>query len=227
MNRNHAPLTGRSVLYISAWIALPWLLNACQPIPMSSRTPIIHPHPLPYQMRLQQRALERITLVVIHCTELPDLDMARRYGEQIHYADSQTGNSGHFYIDRDGRIEQYVPIERVAHHVSGHNANSIGIELVNLGRYPDWHHSGKQQMTEPYTDAQLTALIDLLDALQQQLPALTQIAGHQDLDQRLIPASDDPEQQVARKRDPGEQFPWSRILSETPLVRLQSPPSHR
>ena len=64
--------------------------------------------PLAYADRLQLRALGDIDLVVIHCTELPDLAMAREYGERIVHASSQTGNSGHYYIDRDGAVQQWV-----------------------------------------------------------------------------------------------------------------------
>ena len=56
--------------------------------------------PLPYVAALATRPVESIDLVVIHCTELPDLAMARQFGESIHYQASRTGNSGHFYIDR-------------------------------------------------------------------------------------------------------------------------------
>jgi N-acetylmuramoyl-L-alanine amidase len=49
-----------------------------------------------------------VELVVIHCTELPDLAIAREYGERALY-DNGTGNSGHYYIDRDGAIYRYVP----------------------------------------------------------------------------------------------------------------------
>ena len=63
--------------------------------------------PLPYENRLERRALEQIDLVVIHCTELPDLAMAREYGERILHA-SGTGNSGHYYVDRDGSVHVYV-----------------------------------------------------------------------------------------------------------------------
>ncbi len=211
-------------LYISAWIVLPWLLNACQPMPMPLPIPpqslAIHSDLLPYHQRLQLRSTDEIRMIVIHCTELPDLASARKYGEKIHYADSHTGNSGHFYIDRDGRIEQYVPIERVAHHVSDHNARSIGIELVNLGRYPDWHHSQKQRMIESYPEPQIAALIALIQHLEQQLPSLEQIAGHEELDLRLMPASDRADQMVPRKRDPGEHFPWDTLMPDIELKRL-------
>ena len=178
-------------------------------------TPLsIHPHPLPYVQQLRARSLDAIDLVVLHCTELPDLATARDYGERIHYPDSATGNSGHLYIDRDGSIYQYVPLDRIAHHVRGHNASSIGIELVNRGRWPQWLDSRHQAMTEAYPDAQIDALIALLAWLRQQLPSLERIAGHEDLDTGQVPASDDPAQRVQRKRDPGPLFPWSRVLAE-------------
>ena len=83
---------------------------------------------LEYAHRLDAREPGEIDLVVLHCTELPDLGTAREYGERIHYPSSRTGNAGHYYIDRDGRTEQWVPLDRVAHHVRGHNRNSVGIE---------------------------------------------------------------------------------------------------
>ncbi len=167
--------------------------------------------PLPYVEQLSERKVEDIDLLVIHCTELPDLAMAREYGEKILYVDSGTGNSGHYYIERDGRIVQFVPIERVAHHIRGYNPGSVGIELVNRGRYPNWLDSQHQEMTEPYTAAQLEALEQLVRWLRDRLPKLRQIAGHEDLDTSTEPATDDPKVQVRRKRDPGVQFPWPRF----------------
>ena len=88
--------------------------------------------PLPYHDRLPLRDPATLEMVVIHCTELPDLATAREYGERVLY-DSGAGNSGHFYIDRDGSVVQYVAPERVAHHVRGMNAHTLGIEL-EIGR---------------------------------------------------------------------------------------------
>jgi N-acetylmuramoyl-L-alanine amidase len=176
--------------------------------------------PLPYQDRLDARPLAQIDLVVIHCTELPDLAMARRFGEEVLYEGSGTGNSGHFYIDRDGSVHQYVALERVAHHVRGHNARAVGIELVNRGRYPDWLAASHQAMDEPYTDAQVQALVALLRTLQAQLPSLRHIAGHEDLDTTEVAATDDPDVRVRRKRDPGPRFPWSQVMAQTALQRI-------
>ena len=187
---------------------------------MDTALPPATAHWLPYVDRLDRRNPGDIDLVVIHCTELPDLAMARQFGERELYA-SGTGNSGHFYIDRDGRILQYVPLGRVAHHVRGYNPRSVGIELVNTGRWPHWLDSAHQAMVEPYTTAQMAALAELLDALYRHLPALSLIAGHEDLDREQVPASDNAAVQVWRKRDPGPRFDWDDVLAGTPLVRLQ------
>ena len=179
--------------------------------------PTIDLNALPYIEYLESRPVDSIELVVVHCTELPDLATAREYGERIHYPDSGTGNSGHFYIERNGQIEQWVPLDRVAHHVRNHNHNSVGIELVNRGRYPDWLNSGAQSMTEPYPSAQITALLELLRSLVQRLPMLGQITAHSVLDTTQVPSSDQPDQFVYRKQDPGPMFPWDEVLTQTSL----------
>ena len=176
--------------------------------------------PLPYEDRLESRPIAAIDLVVMHCTELPDLAMAREYGERVHY-EAGTGNSGHYYIDRDGAVHGFIQPERVAHHTRGYNPRSIGIELVNTGRFPHWFDSRQQAMTEPYTPAQIAALIALLASLRREFPDLTQIAGHEDLDTAMVPASDDPDTQVARKLDPGPLFPWQRVLDASGLTRIR------
>ena len=191
---------------------------------MDSALPLARPRWLGYCDRLDPRPLSAVDLVVIHCTELPDMASARDYGERILYP-SGTGNSGHFYIDRDGQVEQYVPLERIAHHVRGYNARAVGIELVNRGRWPHWLDSRHQAMDEPYTSAQLDVLLQLLDSLGQQLPQLRWVAGHEDLDREQVPATDAPQHLVARKRDPGPQFPWAYLLANTRLQRLQPPRS--
>ena len=175
--------------------------------------------PLSYADRLESRDPDDVRRIVIHATELPDLATAREYGERIHYPDSRTGNSGHFYIDRDGGIEQWVPLDRIAHHVRGHNADSIGIELVNRGRWPDWYARASQTWNHDYPDAQIDALIGLLRALAAQLPELPTLVGHDQLDRTEVESSDDPGHTVRRKLDPGPTFPWSRVVEESGLVR--------
>jgi N-acetylmuramoyl-L-alanine amidase len=182
----------------------------------------IHDQPLPYVDRLPERAVDAVTLVVIHCTELPDLATARGFGEKALYGNG-SGNSGHYYIDRDGTVCRYVPGTRIANHVRGHNPDSIGIELVNLGRYPHWWDSRHQQMTESYTTAQIGALRRLLARLRDDFPNLHQIAGHEDLDTAMMPASDDPVLEIHRKLDPGPLFPWTQVLAGSGLTRVGQP----
>lgn len=181
--------------------------------------PRIALQPLPYVDLLTTREIADIDLVVIHCTELPDLAMAREYGERLLY-DTRTGASGHWYVDRDGTIVEYVPATRVAHHVRGHNARSVGIELVNRGRFPHWLDSRHQQMDEAYPHPQIEALLGLLAHLHATLPGLRAIAGHEDLDRDRVAASDTPARTVARKRDPGPLFPWTDVLARVPLTRI-------
>jgi N-acetylmuramoyl-L-alanine amidase len=187
-------------------------------MPTEPRT--VHVEPLPYETKLDARPLSQVDLVVLHCTELPDLAMAREYGERVVYPDSGTGNSGHFYIDRNGDCHRYIAPDRIAHHVRGYNPRSIGIELVNAGRNPHWLDSRHQAMEEAYPDPQIAALIELLQRLPADLPALRFIAGHEDLDTAMVPASDDPAILVSRKRDPGPLFPWQRVLQAIVLQRL-------
>ena len=184
--------------------------------------PLILQRPLPYAERLDARDADVVDLVVIHCTELLDLDTARRFGEKIHYPDNQTGNSGHYYIDRDGAVEQWVDTARVAHHVRAYNRRSMGIELVNSGRYPDWLHSDRQQMTEPYPEKQLHALQRLLNQLERAYPGLRFITGHEELDREMLPSSDRPDVMVRRKCDPGPLFPWDQVLTATRLVYVKA-----
>ncbi len=190
---------------------------------------ILH-RPLPYVDRLDTRSLAQIELLVLHCTELPDLALARKYGEELHYPASQTGNSGHYYIDRaeaeagdhGGPVQCWVPPERIAHHVAGLNDTSVGIELVNRGRWPDWFHRNHQQPTEAYPPAQIELLLGLIAKLCQKLPALRWIAGHEDLDRRQIPAADDPEVLIQRKIDPGPLFPWTEVMAAVSLHRARA-----
>ncbi len=182
--------------------------------------------PLPYTERLAVRPLADIELIVIHATETPTLALARELALDIRYPKSHTGNSGHYYIDRDGSIVQYVPDERTAHHVAGCNARSIGIEMVNPGRYPNWFDSRAQDWTAAYPEVQIAALHRLLQVLKRRLPNLGQIARHSDLDRRRIPAKDNPDLEIARKLDPGPTFPWAEVVAASGLDASDHCPNH-
>lgn len=174
--------------------------------------------PVHYETRLRARDLDSVDLVVVHCTELPDLGMAREYAERIIYPDSQTGACGHYYLARGGESYEYVEPGRIAHHCVGYNERSIGIELDHRGRYPDWFHTRHQQMNELYPGGQIDVLLRLLKALRPLFPALRWIAGHDQLDTREIPAADQPEVKIRRKVDPGPLFPWAQVQAALPWL---------
>jgi N-acetylmuramoyl-L-alanine amidase len=166
---------------------------------------------LPYNERLEMRDPSELDLIVLHCTELPTLHMAREFGERIVLPETKTGFSGHYYVDRDAKIYRYVSDERRARHVIGFNATSIGIEIVNLGRYPNWFHSNHQDCTEPYPSMQVDAVRNLLKHLKHKHPQIMKIARHSDLDTTMIPAEDVPSTMIRRKIDPGPLFPWEEM----------------
>ncbi|MFI6693505.1 N-acetylmuramoyl-L-alanine amidase [Streptomyces sp. NPDC050433] len=156
-----------------------------------------------------------ISMVVLHATELPDMAAAWAEAEKSASAsDSGRGVCGHLYVDQDGTVYRLVPFDRVAFHVQGFNTPSIGIELVNRGRYPNWFTSWGQQPTEKFPPAQIEALRALLRSLREQYPAIVELRRHSDLDERLVPAEDQPEKMVRRRIDPGPLFPWNVVARD-------------
>jgi N-acetylmuramoyl-L-alanine amidase len=89
-----------------------------------------------------------------------------------------------------------------------------------VGRYPHWGDSRHQEWTTPYTQAQIDSLLALLRQLRRELPNLKFIAGHEDLDTRLEPASDDPQVMLRRRQDPGPLFPWRDVVPASELERF-------
>ncbi len=107
--------------------------------------------------------------------------------------------SAHYVVDEAGQIYALVPEEHRAWHAGvgswegegDLNARAIGIEIVNGG-----HDFGLPD----FTDAQITAVIQLLKDIFARWPELNakRVVGHSDIA---------PE----RKADPGEKFPWAKL----------------
>jgi N-acetyl-anhydromuramoyl-L-alanine amidase len=143
-----------------------------------------------------------ITLVVLHSISLPPGEyggdavmrlFTNRLDPLAHPAFAALRGlqvSAHFFIRRDGAVQQYVSCERRAWHAgvsswrgrANCNDWSIGIELEGLeGR--------------TFEAAQYEVLARLLRALAQRYP-LTEVTGHE----HVAPQ---------RKRDPGPGFDWA------------------
>jgi N-acetylmuramoyl-L-alanine amidase len=165
---------------------------------------------VPWYKNLSRRSLQDITVVVLHATEIPELDAAWDYAMQSVDEDG-VGLCGHLYIDHNGSCFSFVPLDRIANHARGHNRQSVGIELVNSGRYPNHFNSHNQEPSEPFHESQIAALKLVLIALKKTCPNLTKLVRHSDIDQEMVPSSDDINRQVRRRIDPGPRFPWKEI----------------
>lgn len=147
-----------------------------------------------------------ISLLVIHNISLPPGEFGGGYVQQFfqnqldssvhpYFASiAELQVSAHLFIERDGKVTQFVPFDARAWHagsssfagVADCNNYSIGIEL-----------EGTDEL--PYSDAQYTALEKVTRQLMQTYPKLTpaRITGHE----HIAPG---------RKTDPGPAFDWPR-----------------
>ena len=135
----------------------------------------------------------RVSMIVLHYTGMETGEAAI---ERLR--DPAAKVSSHYLVAEDGTILRLVDEGKRAWHAGrSHwrdtgdvNAASIGIEIVNPG-----HDHGYR----PFPDAQIDALIPLVAAIKER-HGITRgnVVGHSDI-------------APARKRDPGELFPWSRL----------------
>lgn len=115
-----------------------------------------------------------IDKIVIHCSataECVDFDMTDI--RQWHLDRGWRDIGYHYVIKLDGTIQHGRGIDQMGAHVSGHNANSIGICYVG-GLDAD----GKSKDTR--TPEQIKSLFDLVGALKVLFPK-AEVMGHRDL----------------------------------------------
>jgi N-acetylmuramoyl-L-alanine amidase len=134
-----------------------------------------------------------VSMIVLHYTGMPTA------GEALaRLCDPAAKVSAHYFVDEDGTVHQLVPEDKRAWHagrshwrgVTDVNSASIGIEIVNPGH--DWGY-------RPFPTAQIEAVIRLVADIKER-HGITRgnIVAHSDI-------------APARKRDPGELFPWGKF----------------
>lgn len=134
-----------------------------------------------------------ISMIVLHYTDMLSAEEAI---ERL--CDPAAGVSAHYLVTKSGEVVRMVPEERRAWHagrsywrgLTNVNDDSIGIEIDNPG-----HSNGY----EPFPDAQVDAVVRLVaDIKQRHHITRGNVVGHSDV-------------APARKRDPGELFPWGQL----------------
>lgn len=139
-----------------------------------------------------------ISLLILHYT---GMDSGSAAIKRLCNADAKV--SAHYVIEEDGQIFQLVDEDKRAWHAgisewqgeTNINSASIGIEIVNGGHdFPEANGS-----LPPFLDVQINALIPLCKDIMKRHGQLT-LLGHSDI-------------APARKKDPGEHFPWQGIAA--------------
>ena len=133
------------------------------------------------------------TILLMHYT---GMDSAKAALDLLCHKDSNV--SCHYLVDEDGKIIQMVAESARAWHAGNSywageediNSCSIGIEIVNEGHSP---------LPKEFPDCQINTVMELSKEI---------IARHLILPQNVIAHSD---VAPARKKDPGEKFPWARL----------------
>lgn len=134
-------------------------------------------------------------MIVLHYTGMPDAE-----GAITRLCSDGTDVSAHYIVLEEGRIVQTVPEAKRAWHAGSSfwageddiNSCSIGIEIINRGH--DWGYPD-------YPARQIAAVTALCRGilLRRNMPT-HRVLGHSDV-------------APARKKDPGEKFPWHLLAS--------------
>ncbi|MFM9829567.1 MAG: N-acetylmuramoyl-L-alanine amidase [Sphingomonas sp.] len=151
-----------------------------------------------------------LSMIVLHYTGMADGACAI-----ARLCDPAAKVSAHYVVEEDGAVFRLVDEDKRAWHagrahwrdIDDVNSASIGIEIVNPG-----HEFGYR----PFPDVQIASVIELVSSVKER-HGITRgnIVGHSDI-------------APARKRDPGELFPWValarlRLALPRPTQNLMDP----
>lgn len=128
--------------------------------------------------------MRTINKLIVHCTA-GNMNNSAQDIVNYHMKVLKWSRPGyHFFIDKDGNVNQLIPLDRISNGVKGHNADSINIVYAG----------GVDQETfkipmDTRTPAQKVALRKLLTNLRSQFPR-AKIYGHRDFANKSCPSFD-------------------------------------
>jgi N-acetylmuramoyl-L-alanine amidase len=144
----------------------------------------------------ERRSYLRADSIILHYTGMATADAAIAL-----LRDPASEVSSHYVVDEAGRVVQLVPEARRAWHAGAScwrnqrdmNSASIGVEICNPG-----HEGG----LPPFPERQIEAVVLLCrDIMARCAIRPERVLAHSDI-------------APARKRDPGERFPWDALARE-------------
>lgn len=119
--------------------------------------------------------MRKINTIVIHCSATPE---AMTYPLESLRADHKKRGfvdvGYHYYIRKDGTVQEGRPLNQIGAHAKGYNTGSIGICYeggLDANRKPK----------DTRTEAQKKSMLVLLKATLKLYPSITRICGHRDL----------------------------------------------
>ena len=117
------------------------------------------------------------TIVIHYSATYPDQDITRDTVDKWHRERGFREIGYHWFIRRDGTLEEGRPEGSLGAHVRGHNSGTIGICWAGgLERA-----SGPNTGVWNITDAQEDALVRLITDIQKRWPDAKRVIGHKDL----------------------------------------------
>ena len=123
--------------------------------------------------------------IIIHCAATsPSMDIGAMEIERWHRQRGFQCIGYHFVIRRDGTLEYGREVDEVGAHVTGHNADSIGICLVGGVKESD-----KKTPEKNFTQAQYDTLMVLVDDLKTSYPD-AKVYGHNEFASKACPCFD-------------------------------------
>lgn len=121
-----------------------------------------------------------ITEIIVHCAAtrpewLERFPLPKKIAEirRWHLERGWSDIGYHYLIDRDGKVGDGRPVEKVGAHVKGHNTGTIGVCLIG------GHGAAKDdEFSDHFTQAQDKALRKLITKLRREYPSIRYVSGH-------------------------------------------------